>query len=424
MTINRRLVNKDSSQVGVGIVLRITFKFLALALIISLLAVCTNPSGDPTDVEAIAAVRAALQIGYTSPDTEDSVTADIVLPKTGENDVAISWKSSDSSAITADGTVTRPAFTEEDKRVILTATISRGGASVTKAFFPTVARELPDDADAVDTDSLALRITYADGDTEDAVTSDFTLPGAGLYGSVITWVTTNPAIEIVNPSADGGSYTARVSRPPMGDEDETGELIAAIFRGSKSDIRVFHPVVVAPRLPAIGGNFAHNIPVSIAYGDGAAISLAFDNLTGPNTPTEFALAAPVEGIEIASNGEITVRENLAVGTYRITVQASSADTTGTVDNLYDIAIEAKPISSAALSYASLKLRVGAATGKTAAPAYDFLVSGDSLSDAAVFTIARVIGTGAGSQSRCIHRRDGQDSLPWRRETTSGKQDTQ
>lgn len=101
-------------------------------------AVAQAESGSElSDVIAVNSDKSDLAITYTSGDSSGSVTGDLTLPTSGDNGSTISWSSSDTSVIAADGTVTRPAST--DASVMLTATISLNGVSVTKTFTVTVA---------------------------------------------------------------------------------------------------------------------------------------------------------------------------------------------------------------------------------------------------------------------------------------------
>ncbi|MBD2847829.1 S-layer homology domain-containing protein, partial [Paenibacillus sp. IB182496] len=67
-------------------------------------------------------------------DSATSVTQDIELPTSGASGTTITWSSSDSAVVGTDGTVTRPAYTESDASVTLTATISKGTESDTQTF--------------------------------------------------------------------------------------------------------------------------------------------------------------------------------------------------------------------------------------------------------------------------------------------------
>ncbi len=68
----------------------------------------------------------------------DEVKHNITLPSKGESGSTITWTSSDTSVITNDGKVTRPAEGTGDKKVTLTATISYKGTEKTKEFEVTV----------------------------------------------------------------------------------------------------------------------------------------------------------------------------------------------------------------------------------------------------------------------------------------------
>ncbi|MEE1130386.1 MAG: Ig-like domain-containing protein, partial [Caryophanon sp.] len=83
-----------------------------------------------TNTDAADVKKAAAEL--TMP---TSVTANMTLPKTGTYSTSIAWKSSNEQLITSSGIVTRPAT---DTTVTLTATISKGSATETKAFQVTV----------------------------------------------------------------------------------------------------------------------------------------------------------------------------------------------------------------------------------------------------------------------------------------------
>lgn len=62
----------------------------------------------------------------------------------GPGDVQISWSSSNNDVIDAStGLVTRPAFSEDDATVILTATIRKGAEHMKKQFNITVLKNSP-----------------------------------------------------------------------------------------------------------------------------------------------------------------------------------------------------------------------------------------------------------------------------------------
>ncbi|GLX68066.1 S-layer homology domain-containing protein [Paenibacillus glycanilyticus] len=71
---------------------------------------------------------AALSLGDTS-----YINSNLNLPTAGSNGSSISWSSNDAT-IDSNGVVTRPVYPELNKQAILTATITKGEASLTKNF--------------------------------------------------------------------------------------------------------------------------------------------------------------------------------------------------------------------------------------------------------------------------------------------------
>ena len=188
----------------------------------------------PSDADRVQRDAAALSLGDLS-----AVTADVNLPTTGANGAAISWASSD-PAISSTGTVTRPAAGSADVGVTLTATLSRGGASTTKAFTATVLA-LPSDTAAVANAAAALGITNIDD-----VRGNLTLPAAP-DGIQLSWQSSNPDVV----AADG------VVHRQSADTDVT--LTASLVKGTASTTRTFtaHVRAAVPSTPMAGYAFAY-----------------------------------------------------------------------------------------------------------------------------------------------------------------------
>lgn len=72
---------------------------------------------------------------------KDKITSSISLPTKGKNGSTISWNSSNEDVVKNTGMVIRP--TDEDKQVVLTATIQSGEVSDTKSFTITVLKGVP-----------------------------------------------------------------------------------------------------------------------------------------------------------------------------------------------------------------------------------------------------------------------------------------
>ena len=157
-------------------------------------------------------------------------------------------------------------------------------------------------------------------------------------------------------------------------------------------------ITVTVGTPSIDGEFDHSIPTSITYGEGATYSVESNTVTGESVT--FALENPVTGITVAANGEITVAADLDAGEHHITVKAAALGLLGTVTKGYTITIDPKSISAASLTYASLTVDRDASTGNTVTPTLTslnaLLVSGDSLSNAVSFSIAKTGTSGTGT----------------------------
>lgn len=68
----------------------------------------------------------------------DDVRGHLTLPATGAHDTTVTWKSSNGKVITATGEVSRPPAGGKPAKVVLTAKVSRGQQSVTRALTATV----------------------------------------------------------------------------------------------------------------------------------------------------------------------------------------------------------------------------------------------------------------------------------------------
>ncbi len=85
----------------------------------------------------------ALVVGFASGDSATSVTQDVTLA-TASGDVTISWASNNASVISNSGVVVRPSHEDDDATVVLTATLSYDGETLTKEFTLVVlANEVP-----------------------------------------------------------------------------------------------------------------------------------------------------------------------------------------------------------------------------------------------------------------------------------------
>lgn len=170
-------------------VLRLVFTVM-LALVATLVLVAC---GGNTDAKDVADAKEALVIGYTTPDTKDSVTRNLDLPTTGLKGVTITWSSNAPTIITNAGQVIRPSV---DTSVTLTASLSKGGATDNKIFAVTVVA-----AEATLTPEQALAaleitgtgLTYDEDKDEYTTVNTINLPTT-VGGHSVEWFANSPVI--------------------------------------------------------------------------------------------------------------------------------------------------------------------------------------------------------------------------------------
>lgn len=160
--------------------------------------------------------------------SKDAVTVNLSLPTAGKYGTVITWESSNPEVISHNGKVMRPTAEEGDRSVTLTATVSDGTRSVTKSFTVTVLKNLSSKETAT-LDAGLLKV-YNVND----VRGNLTLPTKGANGSVITWVSSNPAII---------TTTGEVARPANGSGDVQVQLTATIQSGSEKLTKAFQATV-------------------------------------------------------------------------------------------------------------------------------------------------------------------------------------
>ncbi|MFK4438720.1 immunoglobulin-like domain-containing protein [Paenibacillus sp. RC21] len=152
-----------------------------------------------TDAERVAQAKAALALGFAPGDTADLVSQKLTLPLAGLNDTTVGWSSDTPDVITNEGTVTRPRYDSGDRKVKLTATITKGTASDTQTFEVTVLKVAAQDTLDQAADSLSL------GDLS-AVKENLSLPLSGYGGVQIEWSSANPLVIAPDGTLSRPSY--------------------------------------------------------------------------------------------------------------------------------------------------------------------------------------------------------------------------
>lgn len=168
---------------------------------------------------------ADLALGDTS-----SVTSNLSLPTAGSWGSTIAWSSSNPSAVSASGVVTRGAT---DQTVTLTATITSGAGTDTKTF-PVTVKAAATDLQKAQTAADDL-VVHNLGD----VRGYLTLPVTGENSSTITWSSSDTSII---------DATGVVHRPAAGSPAASVQLTATVTVNAATVTRVFTATV--PALPA------------------------------------------------------------------------------------------------------------------------------------------------------------------------------
>lgn len=175
----------------------------------------------------------------------DSITDKLNLHETAPNGSTISWESNAPEVIATDGTVTRPSFSEENKMVQLTATITKGDYSNTRVFNVTVQALDSTDAEALSITDAWLTYERVLGDNLHAnqVEKPLSLALTGPENTIINWSCTHEGFISLERDTMG-----QVTQPSFSIGDVPVTLVATIVRGDKSLKKTFEVIVKAPPL--------------------------------------------------------------------------------------------------------------------------------------------------------------------------------
>ncbi|MEK4850868.1 S-layer homology domain-containing protein [Paenibacillus sp. FSL H7-0756] len=186
-----------------------------------------------------------VKIGYAPGDSEESVTRNLFLPKTGDTGSVLTWTSNKPDVLTNTGRVKRPGPDEEDVTVELTVKLAdpdRPGETLVKTF--TIVIKKLSDQEAADeaarTTGIHPAATFAEGDTWESVTEAFLLLQTGKYDTKITWTSSVPSVIAVQQ--DGDQAKGNVTLPAQ----DTNVILTATFtRGGKSAVKQYLLIVKA-----------------------------------------------------------------------------------------------------------------------------------------------------------------------------------
>ncbi|MFZ0731286.1 MAG: immunoglobulin-like domain-containing protein [Candidatus Sulfotelmatobacter sp.] len=302
-----------------------------------------------TDAQAVAAAKAALTIGYTAGDSASSVTQNVTLATSGIDNSAIGWATSNDAVVGTDGTVTQPQT--GDAAVTLTATITVGAASDTKAFQITVKAQMTD-AQAVAAAKSALAIGYQPGDGPTSVTQDLSLPVTGAAGTSVAWASSDPAV----------STSGVVTRPVTDDLPVT--LTATISLNAASDTKVFI-VTVKAQMTDAEAVAAAKAALTIGYAQGDSATSVTQNVTLPVTGSSGCTIswASTDTATISTAGVV---QQPAIGNEQVTLTATISSHAVSDTAQFMVTVLGQMSDEAAVAAAKAALNIVYASGDSAA----------------------------------------------------------
>lgn len=163
------------------------------------------------------------------------------------------------------GKVTRPDFETGDKKVKLTATVTKGNVTKDIAFDVIVKKLGITDGQSVIRDIAWLKVP---AETKE----NLQLPKEGPNQTVITWVSETPAVL---------SNTGLVTRPAVGESDANVKITATVTKGEESQTKEFTVKVFAWTTTDEIENAKSLITWELIAGTNSSINMVTANLVLP-----------------------------------------------------------------------------------------------------------------------------------------------
>lgn len=189
-------------------------------------------------------------IAHFALENTEQLRESITLPSETDNNVQISWATSDDAVITAEGVITR---NEAEGTAVLTATFTLGNVTMTKDINVTVAA-VNDEADVNEAKELLSIQTFA--------AEDIALPDTGAYDTSVVWSSSDE--ELMDGKGKIGS-----KRPQAGEGNTTVTLTATITKGNSTATKDFEVTIMEQPygyiLGYIRGNNDRTGSLHIAY---------------------------------------------------------------------------------------------------------------------------------------------------------------
>ncbi|MBE7051216.1 MAG: DNRLRE domain-containing protein [Ruminococcaceae bacterium] len=160
-----------------------------------------------------------------TPQAGNIIKSNLNLPEVLRYGTAITWQSSHPDIIDPlTGIVTRPVDVSENPLVTLTAAMGNSGITATREFEYYVLRDFSSGTDVGKYEAEDIKASYLTSEDPDAIRTSLNLMEKGLYGSPITWSSSNTSV-IAN--------SGRVIRPRWDEPNATVTMTARIGNYSK-----------------------------------------------------------------------------------------------------------------------------------------------------------------------------------------------
>lgn len=271
--------------------------------------------GDP-DADAVAAAKAALTWDTIRGGNirQDNVTANLVnpLPVSGAGGTTISWSADPAGLVnTVTGAVTRPSSSQGNKAVTLTATISKGAISQTKAFDLTVIA-LSDSGSGGGSGGGSVVTTYTIGVTAGTggTITPKTFKVKANAAQTFT-ITPDPGYEIEDVLVDGKSIGAKTSYTF---NKVTGEhTISATFKKVEEKVEDV-PVIELPFKDIHEDNWFYN-SVKYAYEKGLMQGTGLDSFSPFSNTSRAMIVTILHRLEKTPAGLGDIFNDVAEGTW-------------------------------------------------------------------------------------------------------------
>nr|MCR4940237.1 InlB B-repeat-containing protein [Treponemataceae bacterium] len=250
-----------------------------------------------TSSEDLAALKEALALTFADGDSATSVTSNITLPS-GSNGVNVTWSSSNTSVVANNGTVTRPAFADGNATVTLTATLSKGTASDTKAFNVTVLALAP----------YSYTVTF-DSQNADTAAS----PASITVTEPATTVASLPSAPLKDGYTFGGWFT---------EENGSGTEFTASTVVSGNVTVYAKWTAVSPADTSAEDVAAAKSALAITFADGDSATSVASNITLPSGSNGVSVTWSSSNTSVVANNGTVTRPAFVAGNASVTLTAT------------------------------------------------------------------------------------------------------